>query len=678
MGKENSAGKKGSGGVSFSDSIKTKLLLVMVLLTAVPLIISSIVSYNTAKAKAIADAQDSLEWQAWYLEDNFSKIIETNMAAMKTLAEAPSTIAFMNDPSGGTVPVENMLAQLHGVDNFLADGNGTCITGADGMQILRSKGDCVDVSEREYFKQAMSGQMYVSDLIVSKSTGKRQITIAVPVYAEGSDTETIGIVQRNYELSDLHDFLASESGDAFVADRNGDLLAHAQYEYGEGAHEEESRATSEFMVSGKEEGFYTADTGKGYSAYIAYVIEPKTHFAVVTANNSKTVLESATRSAIITVIVGIIMLIIAIIISIFMAGSFTAPITAISASLDDLSDGRFTKVKKFGGRKDEFGLISRSTNDVIDKLSEIVAHIKESAAGVGQSSEGLSEMANQISLTTEDVSNAVQQIASGATQQADEIQSASENVGRIGDAVQDVKGSSGNLQELAGKMKVASEVSGKSLEALQNSSSEMTSKIDNITSAIEATQNAVSNINDKVEGISSIASQTNLLSLNASIEAARAGEAGRGFAVVAEEIGKLADDSRIMAEEIRKEMDVLLQQSSAAVGVADEVREGNMEQQTALGETIESINGMITDINDTVGGVQQISEGAETCDNSKNTVVDAMSALSAISEQNAASSQETGASMEELSATVTTLAGEANGLKDIAKQLNDEMAFFKN
>ncbi len=677
MGKAKTSSKD-KGGVAFLDSIKTKLIIVMLLVTAVPLIITSIVSYRSSTSKAIADAQDSLEWQAWYLEDNFSKIIETNMAAMKTLADAPSTVAYLNDPSGATVPTENMLAQLNDIDAFLADGNGTVLTGGDGMQILRTKGDCVDVSEREYFKQAMSGQMYVSDLIVSKSTGARQITIAVPIYAEGSNTETIGIVQRNYELSDLHDFLASESGDAFVADRNGDLLAHAQYEYGEGAHEEESRATSEFMTSGKQEGFYTADTGKGYSAFIAYVIEPKTGFAVVTANNSKTVLESATRSAVITLIVGLVMLLVAIVISFIMANSFTSPILAISKSMDDLADGHFSKVKGFERRKDEFGIISKAMNMVIDRLSEIVSNIKESAVGVGNSSEELADMANQISLTTEDVSNAVQQIASGATQQADEIQSASENVGRIGDAVQDVKGSSGTLQELAGKMKEASEVSGRSLEALQNSSSEMTSKIDNITSAIEATQNAVSNINDKVEGISSIASQTNLLSLNASIEAARAGEAGRGFAVVAEEIGKLADDSRIMAEEIRKEMDVLLQQSNAAVGVADEVKQGNMEQQTALGETIESINGMMADINETVGGVHQISEGAETCDNSKNTVVDAMSALSAISEENAASSEETGASMEELSATVTTLAGEASDLKDIAKKLNDEMAFFKN
>ena len=72
-------------------------------------------------------------------------------------------------------------------------------------------------------------------------------------------------------------------------------------------------------------------------------------------------------------------------------------------------------------------------------------------------------MANQISQTAEDVSNAVQEIASGATQQADEIQSASENVGRIGDAVSDVQNSTGNLSSIAQKMKEVSEVSSRYL-----------------------------------------------------------------------------------------------------------------------------------------------------------------------------------------------------------------------
>jgi len=226
-------------------------------------------------------------------------------------------------------------------------------------------------------------------------------------------------------------------------------------------------------------------------------------------------------------------------------------------------------------------------------------------------------------------------------------------------------------------MKEASEISSKSLADLQNSSNEMTEKIDEISRTIQSTQQAVNNISEKVEGITSIATQTNLLSLNASIEAARAGEAGKGFAVVAEEIGKLAEDSKAMADDIRKEMDILLEQAQAAVGAAEDVRQGNNDQQIALGETLDAVNGMLKDIGSTVGGVQLISEGAETCDSSKNAVVDTMSALSAISEENAASSEETGASMQELSATVTTLAGSANNLKEIADKLNEEMQFFK-
>ncbi|SFB96158.1 methyl-accepting chemotaxis protein [Butyrivibrio sp. YAB3001] len=286
--------------------------------------------------------------------------------------------------------------------------------------------------------------------------------------------------------------------------------------------------------------------------------------------------------------------------------------------------------------------------------------------------------ASQISQTTEDVSNAVQEIASGATQQADEIQEATENVGKIGEAVTDVQGSSEELSGIAQKMKKASEVSSESLRSLQESSTEMTEKIEEISRTIQATKDAVNVIGEKVMGITNIATQTNLLSLNASIEAARAGEAGKGFAVVAGEIGTLAEDSKKMADDIKIEMEKLLEQSDAAVVAADDVKNGNSEQQIALSETFEAVNGMLEDIERTVGGVQHISNGATICDQSKDAVVDTMSALSAISEENAASSEETGASMEELSATVTTLASSADTLKDISKRLSADIAFFKN
>jgi len=224
----------------------------------------------------------------------------------------------------------------------------------------------------------------------------------------------------------------------------------------------------------------------------------------------------------------------------------------------------------------------------------------------------------------------------------------------------------GKLEEIVGRIKASAASVATSSEELADTANQ-----------ISQTTEAVSNINDKVAGITSIATQTNLLSLNASIEAARAGEAGKGFAVVAEEIGQLADNSKEMADEIRKEMDVLLEQATAAVTAAEDVKQGNMEQQVALGDTLEAVNGMLEDIRDTVGGVRLISDGADTCETSKNAVVDTMSALSAISEENAASSEETGASMQELSATVTTLATSADALKGIAEALNEDMSFFK-
>ena len=423
----------------------------------------------------------------------------------------------------------------------------------------------------------------------------------------------------------------------------------------------------------------TQVAGKPY--FVAYVPVKddtgKTVAMAFTGMSRESVEKQLSRSISIMVLVAVIVLVLSILVAIYLSTGMVGAIREINKSIEHLSKGEFVRPDKYLGRNDELGVTLNNTNEVINTLEEIVTNIRESASSVNSSSTELSDMADQLSHTAEDVSNAVQEIASGATQQADEIQHAADNVGRIGDAVGNVQTSTGELDHLAGKMKEASEVSGASLESLRNSSTEMTAKIDEISTTIQRTQEAVNNISSKVEGITSIATQTNLLSLNASIEAARAGEAGKGFAVVAGEIGNLAENSRIMADEIKKEMEILLEEANAAVTAAADVRQGNLDQQDALEGTITSINGMLDDINSTVGGVKTISEGADQCETSKNVVVDTMSALSAISEENAASSQETGASMQELSATVTTLAGNANELKSVADKLEQDLAFFK-
>lgn len=665
--------KKGNGnGIGFLDSIKTKLILIMILIAAVPLAVAVIVSYNTSTSKALADAADSAEWEVWYFEGRFENICTSNMNMIQSIASNPVVVQYITGDT--SVPYEEVQDIIRQCDEVLDDGDQTSIAGPDGFQIVRTSGDFIDVSDRAYFQEAMKGNSYISDLTVSKTSGKRMISFSTPVYDDNNNI--IAVVHRNYNINNFHEILASDTDSAFMIDRSGKLCAHAAYEIGEGAHDEVDMSNLDVFNNDDSEGFYLEPNYD--NNYIAFARDSNTGFIVCTSKTEETVLGAARQSAVIVICVGIALLITAIIISLIMAKSFTEPIEAVAKSLESLSDGRFNKVEKHDKRKDEFGLISKATNSLIETLDTIVTNIKKSATDVGSSSDELSDMADQISKTAEDVSTAVQEIASGANQQADEIQSATENVGKIGDAVGSVQNSSNDLTNLANKMKEASEVSSKSLESLQTSSSEMTAKIDDISNTIQATKDAVNNISEKVEGITSIATQTNLLSLNASIEAARAGEAGKGFAVVAEEIGKLAEDSKQMADDIRKEMETLLAQSEAAVNAAAEVKNGNTDQQIALGETLDAVNGMLEDISSTVDGVHLISEGADTCESSKDSVVDTMSALSAISEENAASSQETGASMQELSETVTTLAGSANDLKSIAQKLNEEMKFFKS
>ena len=678
MGKEAGGSGNGSKGLGLK-SVKTKLIFTMLVLVIIPLLVSLIISYRSSLNKALEDAESINAKQAEIIEDNFMKVIDQQIRSLQAIAESPYTIEFIKNESSRNDT--EMIAYLDMVNVPYDDGNAIVITDSTGQQLVRTGGgNLSNTADRDYFQGAMKGNVYLSSVLISKATGSRIIIPAVPVFDYDYKT-VIGITQRSYDLSVMHDLLKENIGSnqrTFVVDKTGVVIAHSDYEI-KADDEEDNRSDREFfqkVSAGTTAGTYLS--GKGNDKQIvSYRQEPNTGWIVIVSSNYDATMASAQRSALMTIIIGIVMIAIAVVISFMMAKSFIGPLSEVNNALSHLSEGEFVTIKKFTDRTDEFGEMITNTNSVFGILSGIVKNIKESAVAVNTSSEELADAANQISQTADDVSNAVQEIASGATQQADEIQSVTESVGEIDVATGNVQDSTGELASLAGRMQEVSTESAQSLADLQQSSQNMSDRITQISEKIGATSKAVENINEKVEGITSIATQTNLLSLNASIEAARAGEAGKGFAVVAGEIGKLAEDSRQMADEIRKEMDELLTQSQSAVEMAAEVQKGNDEQQQVLGNTVQSVNAMIGDISSTVVSVKSIETDAGTCVNAKNVVTDAMSSLSAISEENAASSEETGASMQELSATVTTLATSANTLKDIAEKLSSDMAFFK-
>lgn len=663
---------------SIMSSLKMKLIFTTALVCIVPLAIAVIISFVSSKKVAQGSAEDLNQKQAEYVQNDFSKTLEANFRAMEQVANAKSTREFVKNPTD-EVLLEKMVAQLQTVDAKFADNNSTVVTGADGENIARSKGNFVNIAERGYFQEAMKGNNYVSEMSVSKTTGARIIVPAAPIYDDDGST-VIAVITRNYDLDYLHDILVNEAGKGqtiFIMDSTGNVIALSSQELT--AEDEINMSSREVYAeasAGTAEGsFIERYEGKRYVT--SFVKEPTTGWTVVVSTEYNVIMADSQRAAIIMVVIGIVLAALAVVIAIIFGNSIDRPITLIDEALEHLADGRFTDVELYGDRRDEFGFMIRNVNSVIDKLRDIVATVRTTADDLENDATEVSGSADRIAVTMDGISEAVNEIAAGAGQQAEEIQSANENIQVISTNIANVTDDADGLANAAQTMSGGTQSSQQELQELERSSQEMTLAIERIIETIKATGVAVDNISTKVDAIDSIASQTNLLALNASIEAARAGDAGRGFAVVAEEIGKLATDSATSANEIKAEMVQLLTKSREAVSVADEVANSNRQQYEIIENTVNTIQSLIDGIQTTVNGVDSINNNAADCNSSKVVVVDAMNNLSAISQENAASTEETSASVHELNTTVSELAREASLLKEHADVLMQEMEFFK-
>ena len=366
MGKKSKSQRVYNSGIAFKDSIKTKLISAMLLVATIPLLISIIISYYTSTNKALEDAIDSLEWQAWYVQGAIMNVIQSNESSITAFAESPTTIEYMK---GEDVDMSELKSQMKSIDEYLGDGNILVVSNAQGMMVLRDDdADLVDISAREYWQEAMKGKFVVSNAMTSASTGIRSICMAAPIIDPMTNT-VLGTVHRNYNLNDFHKILEAECEEGFVVDRNGDMLAHSQYEIGP---EDEvlNFSASPYMNNDEIEGSYRS-TAAGYPTYLAYAKDDKglSDFVVCVAKKESDIMASARKSAYIVITIGVVLLVIVAILSIMLANGFAKPIAAVDSALSCLADGRFSRIDSFSNRKDEIGKIVRSTNYVKDKLS---------------------------------------------------------------------------------------------------------------------------------------------------------------------------------------------------------------------------------------------------------------------------------------------------------------------
>ena len=214
------------------------------------------------------------------------------------------------------------------------------------------------------------------------------------------------------------------------------------------------------------------------------------------------------------------------------------------------------------------------------------------------------------------------------------------------------------------------------LKQLIDGQHEMVEHIGVVSDKTHEANQAAEKIAEVVSLITEIASQTNLLSLNASIEAARAGDAGRGFAVVAENIKQLAEQTTSSAADIQDIIHDLETKSNETVEKTDAVNKIVNKQSEDMKKTADILNQVIKGIIGLIDRIDGIATSVANMDKSKEKVVDVIQNLSSVSQENAASTEETSASTSMAMGTIEGIANEAVQLKQIAQDLEDRMKAF--
>lgn len=274
-----------------------------------------------------------------------------------------------------------------------------------------------------------------------------------------------------------------------------------------------------------------------------------------------------------------------------------------------------------------FNVESRAESNYIGDFKPLLISLNEIISNLNDTLGGINEVSNQVAMASGQMAEGAQSLAEGATDQASSIEELVATISEVNGQVSE------NAQGAADASSKANSV-GRQVEASNQHMSKMTDAMNKIS---EASKEIV----DIINTIESIASQTNLLSLNAAIEAARAGEAGRGFAVVANEIRELADQSAAAANNTRMLIQTAISEVENGNETAKETAEALIHVTEGIHDIIEIADNVKTSSARQAASMEQIEVGVDQ--------------INSIIQSNSATAQESSATSEELSSQAETL-----------------------
>jgi methyl-accepting chemotaxis protein len=639
-------------------SIKTRLIVIFTIIIIIVTGMLSFVSIEVVRQNLINSAHSDLEEIA---KEEAKYIQAKKDSELKYVDALAQNEIITNEDISFEQKVEffeNEAKRTGYLAFAFADNNGN-------STVFNTKKETTNISARDYFQNAMNGELAASDVIISSVTGEPVVIFAAPVYKDGQE---IGILYGRKDGSVLSDLVSEikfrETGFTYmvnnegtsVGDRNKDLVVN-QVNFLEAAKTDTSLKDLADLMTNK---MLKREVGSGKYAYegkdqiVAFAPIEGSPWIMAVGIETSEILSELNSLTLLLIILCLVAVIVGLIIIYFFSDRIAKPIKKITEAAQQISKGNFDihlSVKS----NDEIGKLAQAFDSTINQLVNYQEYIDEISDALLNISKGnlmielqkkyvgqfeklknnmealvenlnstltqINQSAYQVSSGSEMMACAAQALSQGATEQASSVEELSASISEITkQVIQNAKNSklANNSAEIAGK-------------EIHNSNELMK----NMVTSMEQISLKSSEISNIIKVIDNIAFQTNILALNAAVEAARAGTAGKGFAVVADEVRNLAGKSAQAAKDTTTLIGETLEAIQNSSKIVNETAISLETSSNVTSEAVILIDKIAIATNEQATSIEQVSKGIEQ--------------ISEVVQTNAATAEESAATCEELS-----------------------------